>query len=68
LECGLPVDEVRAAAVVDAIRADATLMRELRYWMSTMAAAEAIGRLLVDQATGLRNAVDAKVGDRKPTS
>jgi len=68
LACSSPVDEVRAAAVVDAIRGDATLMKELRYWMSTMAAAEAIGRLLVDQATGLRNAVDAKIGDRKPTS
>jgi len=42
------------------------LMRELRYWMSTMRVAETIGRNYMDVATGLRDAVDAKVGDLNP--
>ncbi len=38
-------------------------MRELRYWMSTMRVAESVGRIYMGVATGLRDAVDAKVVD-----
>jgi hypothetical protein len=68
LACSSPVDEARAAAVVDEIRANATLMHELRYWMSTMLIADATGRRLLDSATELRSAVDAKIGDRESAS
>jgi hypothetical protein len=68
LACRSPVDEARAAAVVDAISDDTTLMQELRYWMSTMRVAETTGRNNMGVAIGIRNAVDAKVGDRKAGS
>ena len=42
------------------------LMRELRYWMSTMRVAGDVGRIYMGLATGLRDAVDAKVGDASP--
>lgn len=45
LDCSSPVDEVRARAVVDTIRNDMSLMRELRYWMSTMRVAGDVGRI-----------------------
>ena len=66
LACSSPVDEARARAVVDAIRNDTSLMRELRYWMSTMRVAGDVGRIYMGVATGLRDAVDAKVGDASP--
>ena len=66
LACSSPVDQARARAIVDVIRSDTALMRELRYWMSTMRVAETIGRNYMDVAAGLRDAVDAKVGDASP--
>ena len=66
LACSSPVEEARAREIVDVIRSDTTLMRELRYWMSTMRVAEKIGRNYLDVATGLRAAVDAKVGRQNP--
>ncbi len=41
-------------------------MRELRYWMSTMRVAGDVGRIYMGVAIGLRDAVDAKVGDASP--
>ena len=64
--CSSPVDEARAGGVVDEIRSDTTLMRELRYWMSTMRVAEKTGLNNMGVAIGLRDAVDAKVGRRNP--
>ena len=66
LACSSPVDEARAGGVVDEIRSDTTLMRELRYWMSTMRVAEKTGRNNMGVAIGLRDAVDAKLGDASP--
>jgi hypothetical protein len=66
LACSSPVEEARAREIVDVIRSDTTLMRELRYWMSTMRVAEKIGRNYLDVASGLRAAVDAKVGRQNP--
>jgi hypothetical protein len=66
--CSSPVDEARARAVVDVIRSDTTLMRELRYWMSTMRVAESVGRIYMGVATGLRDAIDAKVARARPAS
>lgn len=43
-DCASPVSEGQAGAIVDAIRRDAGLMSELRYWMSTMQVASQIGR------------------------
>lgn len=57
LPCKAPFDEARAAGIVDAIRNDAPLMAELRYWMSTMTVASRIGRDRVAKATELRAAV-----------
>jgi len=66
LACSSPVGEARARAIVDVIRNDTVLMRELRYWMSTMRVAETIGRNYMEVAAGLRDAVDAKVGEASP--
>ena len=48
------------------IRSDTALMRELRYWMSTMRVAGDVGRIYMGVAIGLRDAVDAKVGRHNP--
>jgi hypothetical protein len=44
LDCTSPVSEVRASEILNAVCGDETLMRELRYWMSTMEVASSIGR------------------------
>lgn len=62
LDCAAPVSEAEAARVVDAIRADAALMAELRYWMSTMKVASQVGNDRLGNATQLRAAVDAAMG------
>ena len=62
LDCASPVDEADAARVVNAIRADAALMAELRYWMSTMKVAAQVGNDRLGNATALRAAVGANLG------
>ncbi len=57
LDCKSPIDEARAAGIVEAISGDAALMAELRYWMSTMHVASLIGRDRIASATNLRKAV-----------
>ena len=59
LDCASPIDETEAARVVDMIRADAALMSELRYWMSTMQVAAQVGNDRLGNAKALREAVDA---------
>jgi hypothetical protein len=61
-DCASPTDETEAARVVDAIRADAALMAELRYWMSTMTVAAQVGNDRLGNATVLRAAVGANLG------
>ncbi|MEX0644405.1 MAG: hypothetical protein WD076_03800, partial [Parvularculaceae bacterium] len=68
LACKSPLDEAAAAAIVDAIRSNATLMAELRYWMSTMHVASLIGRDRIESATLLRRAVDSELGAGPPES
>ncbi len=65
LDCAAPVGEAEAARVVDAIRADAALMAELRYWMSTMKVASQVGGDRLESAMALRRAVDAAAGNKK---
>lgn len=60
--CSSSIDDASARAIVDEIRSDKALMRELRYWMSTMRVAEMTGRNNMSVATGLRDAVDARLG------
>jgi hypothetical protein len=60
-DCASPVDEAEAARVVDAIRTDAALMAELRYWMSTMQVAAQVGNDRLGNATGLREVVTAEL-------
>ncbi len=55
--CPSPIDEARTAEIVDAIRNDAALMDELRYWMSTMHVAGLIGRDRMTSAKALRQTV-----------
>jgi hypothetical protein len=59
LECESPIDAAKAAAIVDAIRNDAVLMAELRYWMSTMNVASRLGHDHTANAVTLRRLVDA---------
>ena len=63
LDCASPVDEAEAARVVDAIRTDAALMAELRYWMSTMKVASQVGSDRLESATALRAAVEAALAE-----
>jgi hypothetical protein len=62
IACRAPIDERRASEIVESIRADADLMSELRYWMSTMKVASKIGSDRMDSAKQLRGAVEAAVG------
>ncbi len=65
LACDPPLDEGRLAPMVEAIRNDAALMGELRYWMSTMHVAAIIGRDRVASATRLHEAVEAELGAQR---
>ena len=56
--CASPIDEARAAEIVDTISRDAALMAELRYWMSGMHVSGLIGGGRLERATTLRAAVD----------
>ena len=62
-DCAAPIDEAAAARVVAALSADAGLMAELRYWMSTMQVAAQVGADRLGQAAALRAAVDKALGD-----
>jgi len=59
LDCESPIDAGKATEIVDAIRNDAALMSELRYWMSTMNVASRLGRDHTTNAEHLRSLVDA---------
>ncbi len=61
-DCAAPIDETRAAQVVNAIRRDEALMSELRYWVSTLQVASQIGRDRTALATQVLAAVDAELG------
>ncbi len=61
-ECASPITEAHAKEIVDVIAGDAVLMKELRYWMSTMHVASLIGRDRSNYATALRDSIRAKLG------
>ncbi len=60
-DCPSPIDEARARDIVDAIRHDAVLMTELRYWMSTMHVAGLIGRDRTAGAKALRETLNQEL-------
>ncbi len=62
--CTAPIAEERAAVIVDKISADAALMTELRYWMSTMHVATLIGEGKLGAATTLRQSVGELLSKR----
>jgi len=62
IDCAAPIDDAVAKAVVDAIADDEALMRELRYWLSTMIVAGRIGNDRVSAATEVKAAVEAELG------
>ena len=64
-DCAPPVDEDEAARVVDQIRSDASLMAELRYWMSTMQVAAQVGNDRLGNARQMREAVDAALAEKR---
>ena len=59
VDCPSPINEVRAAAIVNEIRRDRALMAELRYWTSTMHVAAQIGRARVESAEQLVQRLEA---------
>ncbi|GJL91338.1 hypothetical protein [Hyphococcus sp.] len=59
--CASPIDEARAAGIVDAISKDAALMAELRYWMSSMHVSSLIGGGRLDRATAMRQSVNEQL-------
>jgi hypothetical protein len=56
-DCAPPVSQAEAARIVREIASDAALMRELRYWMSTMHVARLIGRDRINFATSVRSQI-----------
>jgi len=62
VDCASPISEARATAIVDEIRRDRALMRELRYWMSTMHVAAQIGRARVESAERLVERLESERG------
>jgi len=64
LPCPSPVDEARAAELVDKISSDAALMAELRYWISSMRVAELIGEGRMKKAAALRQSVNEQRAGR----
>lgn len=60
--CAAPIAAEDAAIIVDAIRNDAALMGELRYWLSTLHVADLITRRRIEDATALREAVRRQTG------
>jgi hypothetical protein len=56
-DCAAPVDQAEAARIVREIAGDEALMRELRYWMSTMHVARLIGRDRINFATSVRSQI-----------
>jgi len=60
-DCESPIDEARAAAIIEVISTDQSLMKELRYWMSTMHVAGIIGRARLKRAVSLRADVPEQV-------
>jgi len=65
-DCPSPIDQARAASIVDAIARDEALMGELRYWMSTMTVAARIGSDRTALATAVQTQVDAELGRPRP--
>jgi hypothetical protein len=61
-DCDAPISNAEAAALVARISRDATLMSELRYWVSTMRVAAVIGDNRTDYANELRATVGADLG------
>jgi hypothetical protein len=62
-DCAAPVSEAEAARIVREIASDAALMRELRYWMSTMHVARLIGRDRINFATSVRSQIQGDAQD-----
>lgn len=62
LDCDSPVDEARAAEIVDNIRNDDALMGELTYWLSTLEVATLIAQSQANLATDLRETALALAG------
>ncbi|NWG91769.1 MAG: hypothetical protein HXY21_04585 [Parvularculaceae bacterium] len=61
IDCAPPVDEARAREIVAALAGDEALMRELRYWVSTMIVASRIGEDRVAAATEAKAAVEQEL-------
>lgn len=64
-ECAAPISEMRAAQVVNAISRDASLMSELRYWVSTLHVASLIGRDRTARANLVLSEVAVELGRRR---
>jgi hypothetical protein len=62
-DCAAPVSQAEAARIVREIASDAALMRELRYWMSTMHVARLIGRDRINFATSVRSQIQGDAPD-----
>ena len=60
-ECPSPADEARVREIVDAVATDASLMAELRYWMSTMHVALLIEKNRTASATTLKQKIAARL-------
>ena len=59
--CPSPISGARATEIADAISSDTALMRELRYWMSSMHVAGIIGQSRLDIATALRVMINEEI-------
>ena len=65
-DCAAPISEPHAAEIVNAISRDASLMSELRYWVSTLHVASLIGRDRIARANQVLSELAAELGRDDP--
>lgn len=59
--CTSPIDEARAAQIVDRISGDEVLMSELRYWMSTLHVVGLISSARLENALAIRATIEDEI-------
>lgn len=64
IACRPPTSDDQLRRVLEALRADPELTRELRYWMSTMVVARMIGENRQTFARQVRKEIDREIGTR----
>jgi hypothetical protein len=65
-ECDAPAQLSNAGEIVDSIVTNEELMREMRYWMSTLRVASIIGQDRIEAAIDLQKIIEAELNGANP--